>query len=116
MAPLVPGFTTHPAKLEATVKAIAEHGAAFVGANVMYLKGATKDHFMGFIAREYPQWVEGYGRLYAGAYATPEYIAGVRGMISALQQKYDLAPRQTQGSAPIDAPDVEPAAAQRTLF
>src|SRR5262245_25869774 len=34
MAPIVPGFTTHPAKLEATVKAIADHGAAFVGANV----------------------------------------------------------------------------------
>src|SRR5207344_1306798 len=33
MAPIVPGFTTHPAKLEATIKAIAEHGAAFVGAN-----------------------------------------------------------------------------------
>ena len=45
MAPVVPGFTTHAAQLEATVKAIADHGAAFAGANVMYLKGGTKDHF-----------------------------------------------------------------------
>ena len=28
MAPLVPGFSTHPAKMEATVKAVADHGAA----------------------------------------------------------------------------------------
>jgi DNA repair photolyase len=103
MAPIVPGFTTHPAKLEATVKAIAEHGAAFVGANLMYLKGGTRDHFMGFLAREYPQMVEGYDRLYAGAYAKPDYIAGVRAMIAALQQKYAIAPRKTKGSAPVDA-------------
>ena len=103
MAPIVPGFTTERSKLEATVKAIADHGAAFVGANVMYLKGGTKDHFMGFLAREYPEMVEGYGRLYAGAYAKPEYVTAVRGMISALQQKYELRPRETKGSAPVDA-------------
>ena len=72
MAPIVPGFTTQPSQLEATVKAIADHGAAFVGANVMFLKDGTKDHFMGFLAREYPEMVEGYGRLYAGAYAKAE--------------------------------------------
>jgi DNA repair photolyase len=107
MAPIVPGFTTERSKLEATVRAIADHGAAFVGANVMYLKGGTKDHFMGFLAREYPEMVEGYGRLYAGAYAKPDYVAAVRGMISALQQKYDVAPRGTKGSAPVDAPPLE---------
>nr|MDP9322692.1 radical SAM protein [Acidobacteriota bacterium] len=30
MAPVVPGFTTQPSKLEATIKAIADHGAAFM--------------------------------------------------------------------------------------
>ncbi len=96
VAPIVPGFTTHPAKLEATVRAIAEHGAAFVGANVMFLKEGTRDHFMGFLAREYPQMVEGYGRLYAGAYAKPEYVATVKGMIGALQQKYNLTRRREE--------------------
>src|SRR5512134_3367708 len=46
MAPVVPGFTTQHAKLEATIRAIADHGALFMGANLMYLKGGTKDHFM----------------------------------------------------------------------
>src|SRR4030095_16650744 len=55
MAPVVPGFTTQTSKLEATIKAIADHGAAFMGVNVMYLKEGTKDHFMGFLAREFPQ-------------------------------------------------------------
>src|SRR5204863_7586991 len=44
MMPVVPGFTTQTSKLDATIKAIADHDAAFLGANVMYLKGGTKDH------------------------------------------------------------------------
>jgi DNA repair photolyase len=90
MAPVVPGFTTHPAKLEATIKAVADHGAAFMGANILYLKGGTKDHFMGFLAKEFPNMVHGYNRLYAGAYARPDYITGVRGMISMLQDRYEV--------------------------
>jgi DNA repair photolyase len=96
MAPVVPGFTTQPTKLEATIKAVADHGAAFMGANLMYLKGGTKDHFMGFLAKEFPEMVEGYDRLYAGAYAKAEYVASVRGMIAMLQDRYDLNPRSRQ--------------------
>lgn len=94
MAPVVPGFTTQPALLEATIKAIADHGAAFMGANLMYLKDGTKDHFMGFLSKEFPHLVEGYQRLYAGAYAKPDYVSGVRAMISMLQERYEVAPRK----------------------
>jgi len=105
MAPVVPGITTQPARLDATIKAIADHGAAFMGANVMYLKGGTKDHFMGFLAREFPHMVEGYGRLYAGAYAKADYVSGVRAMISTLQDRYDL--RRRRRGAPSEASDLE---------
>ncbi|MBA3639895.1 MAG: radical SAM protein [Acidobacteriota bacterium] len=106
MAPVVPGFTTDPAKLEATIKAAADHGAAFMGANVMYLKGGTKDHFMGFLAAEFPHMVDGYNRLYAGAYAKPDYITQVRGMIGVLQDRHDLNRRKR----PVDAAETEPEA------
>ena len=99
MSPVVPGFTTQPAKLEATIKAVADHGAAFMGANLMYLKGGTKDHFMGFLAREFPEMVMGYERLYAGAYAKAEYVTSVRGMIAMLQDRYDLNGRSRQRPA-----------------
>jgi DNA repair photolyase len=90
MAPVVPGFSTQPAQLEATVKAIADHGAAFMGANVMFLKGGTKDHFMNFISREFPHMRESFDKLYAGAYASPEFMSGVKGMIAVLQDRYGL--------------------------
>jgi DNA repair photolyase len=118
MAPVVPGFTTQPSKMDATIKAIADHGAAFMGANVMYLKGGTKDHFLTFLAREFPHMVEGYGRLYAGAYAPPPYVASVRSMIGVLQKRYAVNRRADIPREPVTAPDedaVESEAEQQTL-
>jgi DNA repair photolyase len=106
MMPVVPGFTTQPSRLEATIKAIAEHGAAFLGANVMYLKGGTKDHFMGFLAREFPHMVERYHRLYAGAYAPKEYAATVRALVDMLQKKHQLNQR-TRRVEPEESADAE---------
>ena len=116
MAPVVPGFTTQPAKLEATIKAIADHGAAFMGANIMYLKGGTKDHFMGFLAKEFPRLVEGYNRLYAGAYANADYISGVRAMISVLQDRYDLQRRTRGGPGQTELTDSAAPSAQQQGF
>jgi DNA repair photolyase len=113
MAPVVPGFTTQTDKLEATIKACADHGAAFMGANVLYLKGGTKDHFMGFLRHSFPEMVDGYTRLYPGAYAPPEYVASVRALIEMLQQRHDLNPRarrtpRTQESADLRTGSADP--------
>lgn len=109
MAPVVPGFTTQPARLEATMKAIADHGAAFVGANVLYLKGGTKDHFMGFLQKEFPHLVAPYDRLYAGAYAKNEYAKAVRAMVDVLQQRYDLRGRRSRDEESVpDEPQKQP--------
>jgi DNA repair photolyase len=115
MAPVVPGFTTQPAKLEATIKAIADHGAAFMGANVMFLKGGTKDHFMGFLAQHFPDMVERYTRLYAGAYASNDYVEAVRGVIDTLQERYDVARRASRVPPPPDRTK-EKAAPEQAAF
>ena len=121
MAPVVPGFTTQPSKLEATIKAIADHGAAFMGANLMYLKGGTKDHFMEFLSKEFPQMVTSYNRLYAGTYASPDYVKAVRGMIDTLQQRYDLRGRRHRNDEsipqePENGGDEEKAAPEQAAF
>jgi DNA repair photolyase len=94
MAPVVPGFTTERHRLEATVRAVAEHDAAFIGANVLYLKGGTRDHFMGFLREKFPHLVEGYERLYPGAYAPKAYTTAVRTLVHSLQERYDLGRRR----------------------
>jgi DNA repair photolyase len=93
MAPLVPGFTTAPAKVEATIKAIADHGARFVGANVLFLDGGTRDHFMRFLHEGFPLMVDGYDRLYASKYAPKDYVAQVQRTLSMLKARYGLKPR-----------------------
>jgi DNA repair photolyase len=100
MAPVVPGFTTQTSKLDATIKAIADHGAAFMGANVLYLKGGTRDHFMGFLAHAYPQLVESYERLYVGAYAAAEYTSTVRALVDMLQQRHQVNRRTRNVTVP----------------
>jgi DNA repair photolyase len=111
MMPVVPGFTTQPSKLEATIKAIAEHDAAFVGANVMYLKGGTRDHFMGFLAHAFPHLVNGYNRLYAGAYARAGYVTEVRAMIDMFKRRYGMTADTRYEDAEPDEP-VRPSQSQ----
>lgn len=93
MNPIVPGITSKPALLERTIKAIADHGASFVGCNVMFLEGGTRDHFMRWLEQEYPQLVEGYRTLYAKKYAPTSYRDQVTTVMSALRSKYGVRPR-----------------------
>jgi DNA repair photolyase len=94
MAPIVPGFSTSRAKLERTVKAIADHGARFVGCNVMYLQDGTRTHFMKFLDREFPSMRPRYDRLYRKKYPPGAYRDELRGMVRMLQQRYGLEPRR----------------------
>jgi DNA repair photolyase len=104
MNPIVPGLSSRPALLERTMKAIADHGARFVGSNVMFLEGGTRDHFMRWLEAEYPHLVDGYNRLYAGKYAPAAYRKEVQSVVSDLRTKYGLNNR--------DAADEDRAVAQ----
>lgn len=90
MNPIVPGISSHPEQLERTVRAAAAHGATFIGTNVLFLEGGTREHFMNFLAREYPHLVEGYGQLYRGKYAPDAYRNEVRGLVDRLQRTYGV--------------------------
>jgi DNA repair photolyase len=113
MNPIVPGITSKPAILERTVKAIADAGASFVGCNVMFLEGGTRDHFMRWLADAYPELTDGYAKLYAGKYAPTAYRKEVQHVIALLRDKYGLHKRTE-----ADRHEAEPAsqeAEQRML-
>ena len=88
MAPIVPGFSSSRSKLERTIKAIADHGARFVGCNVMYLQDGTRTHFMKFIEREFPSMAPRFEKLYAKKYPPDAYRKEVQGMVRVLQARY----------------------------
>jgi DNA repair photolyase len=90
MAPIVPGFSTQPRKIEATIKAIADSGATSIGAMVMHMDGGTKDHFMAILQREYPDLVPMYDELYASRYVKKDYEKRVQEVVSLMRQRYPL--------------------------
>jgi DNA repair photolyase len=90
MAPIVPGISSRPALLERTVKAAVDHGARFVGANVMHLEGGTRDHFLRWLGKERPELVEGYLQLYASKYAPKAYRDEVKRVLSGFRTKYTV--------------------------
>ncbi len=93
MAPIVPGFSSSRTKLERTIKAIADHGARFLGCNVMYLQDGTRTHFMKFIEREFPAMRPRFERLYARKYPPDAYRKEIRAMVRLLQDRYGLTKR-----------------------
>jgi DNA repair photolyase len=106
MAPIVPGFTSSRRKVEDTIKAVADHGAGFVGCAVMRLQDGTRDHFMKFIAERFPSMLPGMTRLYGRAEAQAAYRHEVQSMVRVLQERYGLRGR---GDAPEPALTESPA-------
>jgi DNA repair photolyase len=100
MAPIVPGFSSSRSKLERTIKAIADHGARFVGCNVMYLQDGTRTHFMKFIEREFPSMLPRFEKLYVKKYPPDWYRNEVKGMVRALQDRYGVLQRERADDTP----------------
>jgi len=96
MAPIVPGFSTQPKKIEATIKAIADSGATSIGAMVMHMDGGTKEHFMALLQRWYPDLVPMYDELYASRYVKKDYEKRVQEVVSLMRQRYGLSERRTK--------------------
>jgi DNA repair photolyase len=98
MAPIVPGFSTQPAKIERTIKAIADSGATSIGAMVMHMDGGTRDHFMALLQREYPDLVPMYESLYASRYVKKDYEKRVQEVVSLMRQRYGVNQRGVKRS------------------
>jgi DNA repair photolyase len=73
MAPLLPGLSATSEQIERTVRAAADHGARFIGSNLLHLDAGIRDSFLGFLEREYPDLLDGYRRLYGTKYAPKAY-------------------------------------------
>ena len=104
MAPVLPGLSDSREQLEATVAAAAEAGACFVWANVVYLKPGTKEHFMEFLEREYPQLVGRYRLMFPGAYATSSIKGPVVAAVDQLRQTHHVEDRRAWRAHPPEAP------------
>jgi len=64
MAPILPGISDRPEQLAEVVRAAREAGACGIWTGVLYLKPGTREHFLESLAREWPELLPEYERLY----------------------------------------------------
>ena len=110
VAPLMPGINDAPEQVEAVVAACADAGAPRIGGQALFLRGSTKDVFMGFLRDKRPDLVPLYEKLYGrGAYLpreakdrveTPLRVAARRSARRRAPAGYGAIPR-----ARFDAPE-----------
>jgi DNA repair photolyase len=65
VAPILPGLSDRPGLIEDAVRAAKAAGARSVWANVVHLKPAVREHFLGALANDWPEQVERYEQLFA---------------------------------------------------
>lgn len=91
MAPIVPFLTDSPAQLDATVRKIAEAGASHVTPIVLHLRPGSREWFLTWLSRNYPDLVPKYRQLYRrGAYAPKDFQEDTCGRVRELARKYGV--------------------------
>jgi DNA repair photolyase len=110
IAPAIPGITTEPGVLERVVESAAKFEARFVTHSVLRLAPGTREWYLEFIQREYPELYDGYLRLYArGAHAPKDYKSAVDLRVAEAKAVYHVgrdvpprpAPAPLQPSLPL---------------
>ena len=108
MAPILPGLSDDPAKMAEVVRAARDAGATSVWTNVLYLRPGTREHFLENLARDWPDLLPMYERLYAGrAYVAKASLDPVRSQVRDLVRQYGLTDRRPRPIRPPREPVAE---------
>jgi DNA repair photolyase len=95
MAPILPGISDNPEQLEEVVREAREAGAHGVWANVLFLRAGTREHFLGHLARDWPELLDRYRDLYRhDAYLPDDKKAPVLQRVAELRRAYDIGDRK----------------------
>src|SRR5688572_26043830 len=106
MAPILPGLSDRPEQLAEVVLAAREAGATHVWANLLYLRHGTREHFLACLARDWPEELERYERLYARrAYLRAEDAKPVRTLVDDLRRRHGVADRRRVKLRPPAEPE-----------
>jgi DNA repair photolyase len=89
MAPILPGLSDKPELLADVVKAARDAGATSIWTNLLYLRPGTREHFLDHLARDWPQLVPMYERLYQGRdYLGKAEIEPIRREVAELRNRF----------------------------
>jgi DNA repair photolyase len=110
MAPILPGLSDRPEQLEAVVRAARDAGATGVWCNLLYLKPGTREHFLDHLARDWPELLPRYQRLYRAPYLDKGVSEPIRQEVAALRERYAIGDRRVVKLEPESQPEQLPLA------
>lgn len=96
IAPILPGLSDDPQLLAQVVREARDAGANHLWANVLYLRPGTREHFLENLARDWPELLPAYERLYATrAYLPDATTKPVHQRVAGLGRHFGIADRRT---------------------
>jgi DNA repair photolyase len=105
MAPILPGLSDRPDLLADVVRAARDAGATSIWAGLLNLRPGTREHFLEHLARDWPELLPRYERLYAGrAYLGKAEVEPVRREVAELRDRFAIADRRSVRLLPVAAP------------
>ncbi len=126
MGPIVPFLSDSPAQLEASVRRIADSGAAHVTPIILHLRPGTREWYLQWLNDHHPELVRRYLRFYGrGAYAPKAYQAEITGQVRELARRFGVGSTTPAAGrrigppideAPTPAPRPEPEQLQLSLL
>jgi DNA repair photolyase len=106
MAPILPGLSDRPDRLEAVVKAARAAGATGLWAGMLHLKDGTREHFMSVLSKHWPELVPRYEQAYlARAYLPPAFGEQTMKTVSKLRSTHEVSDRRRVILKPPPAPE-----------
>ena len=101
IAPILPGLSDRPEQLAEVVRAARAAGATQVWGKLLYLTAGTREHFLENLARDWPQELDRYERLYGGrSYLPHAETARTMKQVRELAARYEIADRRPVRLAP----------------
>jgi DNA repair photolyase len=106
MAPILPGISDRPDRLEEVVREARAAGACGVWANLLFLRPGTREHFLEALADDFPEQLREYERLYARrAYLGAEHAKPIRAQVADLARKHGVRDRRPRPIVPEPGPE-----------
>jgi DNA repair photolyase len=105
MAPILPGLSDRPEQLAEVVRGAREAGATHLWTSLLHLRPGTREHFLEHLARDWPEELERYERLYEDrAYLRGEDGKAVPARVAELSRRFEVADRRAIRLAPPPEP------------
>jgi DNA repair photolyase len=105
LAPLLPGISDRPEQLAEVVRAARDVGATHVWCNVLYLQPGTREHFLENLARDWPEELARYERLYRGPFLDRATSEPIKQRVAELRIRLGIADRRPIRLEPPPKPE-----------